>query len=117
MKKHNIATAALLASLVLLTSCSSVPTNTALLDQTRSEYIAAQSNPKVATYASLEMKEASKLYAEVNAASDQGASPEKVDRLASIALQKIMTAQKIAQQKSTEADFATAPQQHASLMQ
>ncbi|HEY8101115.1 MAG TPA: DUF4398 domain-containing protein [Burkholderiaceae bacterium] len=106
MKKHYLTTA-LPAIAALLSACSSVPTNTVLLDQTRSEYIAAQSNPKVATYAPIEMKEASKVYAQANAASDHGDSPEKVDKLAYLAKQKIMLAQEIAKQKSTDADFAT----------
>jgi hypothetical protein len=102
--------AALLAVAISLGACATAPTDTALLDHTRSEYLAAQSNPKVATYASHEMKEAKEAYAQANAASDHGDSAEKVDRLASAAMQKIMYAQKIAKQKSTEEDFATTPQ-------
>jgi hypothetical protein len=83
-----------------------------LLDQTRSEYIAAQSNPKVAAYASLEMKQASEAYADANAASNHRASPKKVDKLAEIAKQKIILTQEIAKQKSTKADFSSVPNQN-----
>ena len=62
--------------MMLVSACSSMPTNTALLEQTRSEYIAAQSNPKVAAYAAHEMKQASEAYAQANAASDHGDSAD-----------------------------------------
>ncbi|MGZ3236458.1 MAG: DUF4398 domain-containing protein [Burkholderiaceae bacterium] len=111
MKKH-YCTATLPVIATLLVACSSVPTDTALLEQTRSEYISAQSNPKVATYAPLEMKQASEVYAQANAAADHGESPEKVDQLAYLAKQKLMLAQEIAKQKATEADFATTSKEH-----
>ncbi len=109
MKQRYVTATALMTIAALLTTftaCSSVPTNTALLEQARSEYLAAQSNPKVATYAPLEMKQASEIYAQANAASDHGDSSDKVDKLAALAKQKLVAAQEIAKQKSAEADFA-----------
>jgi hypothetical protein len=97
---------ALSALAVLLTACHSMPTNTTLLEQARSEYLAAQSNPKVATYAPAEMKQASTLYAQVNASADHGDSPDKVNKLAAQAKQQLIMVQEIAKQKATEADFA-----------
>jgi len=48
----------LVAIAALMAACGSVPNSTSLLDQTRSDYAMAQSNPNVATYAPLELKQA-----------------------------------------------------------
>lgn len=57
--KKIIFTPTLLVIAALLTACNSIPTSTSMLDQTRNDYQSAQSNPKVASYAPLEMKQAS----------------------------------------------------------
>jgi hypothetical protein len=95
--------------ITLVCACSNMPTNTALLEQTRSEYIAAQSNPKVATFAEAEMKQASEAYAQANAASDHGDSADKVDKLAMIAREKIRLAQESATRRADAADFSASP--------
>lgn len=104
--KLDQATSAWITVSALLIGCSTAPTNTALLEQARSEYLAAQSNPKVATYAPQEMKQAADIYRQANAASDHGDSADKVDKLAALAKQKLITAQEIAKQKASDADFA-----------
>lgn len=54
----------LLATAVLaLGACASNPKTTSLLEQVRSDYAQAQSNPKVATYAALEMQSATEALA------------------------------------------------------
>eukprot|EP01034_Spumella_vulgaris_P036312 gene36312-44797_t len=49
---------AALALAIALSACSSAPTTTSLLDQTRGDYMAAQNNPAVAQYAPVEFRQA-----------------------------------------------------------
>lgn len=107
MKKITM-TPIILAIVVLMSACSSMPTTTSLLDQTRNDYLAAQSNPKVAVYAPVEMKQATQAMKQADAASKDRDSVEKVDKLTYLAKQKIALAQEVAKQKSAEADVAVA---------
>lgn len=106
--KNNYLKPVLLAIAVLVGACSSMPTTTSLLDQTRSDYRAAQNNPNVAKYAPLEMKQAGEALNQANAAADDKDSAEKVDKLAYLAKQKIALTQEAAKQKSAEANIANA---------
>lgn len=101
-------TPTLLAIAALVGACSSGPATTSLLDQTRSDYRMAQSNPNVASYAPLEMKQASDALAQANAAASHNDSAEKIDKLAYLAKQKIALTQEVAKQKSAEAEVASA---------
>ncbi len=87
----------------LLGACGSVPT-TNLLEQTRSDYQAAQNNPQVAKYAPLELKDAGGAMAKANAAAADNQSKEDIDKLAYLAKQKIAVSQEMAKQKSAESD-------------
>ncbi|MGV8899147.1 MAG: OmpA family protein [Burkholderiaceae bacterium] len=98
---------ALLAIAVLVAACSSMPTTTSLLDQTRADYVAAQSNPKVASYAQLEMRQAGVAMAQANAAAKDDDSAEKIDKLAYLAKQQIALTQEVAKQKAAEAEVAS----------
>lgn len=98
----------LLAITALVAACSSMPTSTNLLDQTRADYVAAQSNPKVASYAPLEMQQAGVAMAQANAAAKDDDSAEKIDKLAYLAKQKIALTQEVAKQKAAEAEVAGA---------
>lgn len=102
------ATPLLLAIAALVGACSSGPSTTSLLDQTRSDYRMAQGNPNVATYAPLEMKQAGEALAQANAAASDNDSVEKIDKLAYLAKQKIALTQEVAKQKSAEAQVASA---------
>ena len=104
--KKIIFTPTLLVIAALLTACNSIPTSTSMLDQTRNDYQSAQSNPKVASYAPLEMKQASDAMAKANAAAANNDSTEDIDKLAYLAKQKIALTQEVAKQKSAEADVA-----------
>ncbi|MDC8760056.1 OmpA family protein [Janthinobacterium fluminis] len=106
---------ALLAALMLVAACSSAPTSTGLLDQTRGDYMAAQSNPTVSSFAPLEFKQAGDALEQANAAAARRESLEQVDRLAYVAKQKIATAQEVAKQKSAEAEVANAARQRDQL--
>lgn len=106
--KNNYLTPVILAIAALLSACSSAPTNTSLLEQTRSDYRAAQSDPAVANYAALELKQAGEALAQADAAASHKDGAEKVDKLAYLARQKIALTQEVAKQKSAEAEVAGA---------
>lgn len=97
---------AVLAGAVSLAACSSLPTTTPTLDQARGDFIAANNNPQVSTYAPLEFKLASDALEQANAAAAHRDSLDKIDQLAYLAKQKIATAQQVASQKAAEADIA-----------
>ncbi|HEY0061849.1 MAG TPA: OmpA family protein [Telluria sp.] len=97
-----------LASAILLGACSSMPTTTPMLDQARGDFVAANNNPAVSSYAPLEFKQASDALEAANAAAARRESLDTIDKLAYIAKQKIATAQELAKQKSAEANIANA---------
>jgi outer membrane protein OmpA-like peptidoglycan-associated protein len=99
----------LLASAVLLLSaCASSPKTTSLLDQVHAEYSRAQANPKVATYAALEMQSATEALGKADAAANSRESLETVDKLAYLTKQKIALANEVANRKASEAEIANA---------
>jgi outer membrane protein OmpA-like peptidoglycan-associated protein len=104
--KNSHFTPVLLVIAGLLGACNSMPKTTSLLDQTRSEYLAAQSNPKVTKFASLEMKQAGDAMQLANAASRDNDSVEKIDQLAYLAKQKIALTEEVAKRKSAEMEVA-----------
>lgn len=106
--KKTYFTPALLTIAALVGACSSMPKTTSLLDQARGDYVVAQNNPKVASYAPLEMKQASDALEQANAAANHSDSAEKIDKLAYLAKQKIALTQEVAKQKSAEAEIASA---------
>ncbi len=106
--KNNKLTPILLAIAVLVGACSSMPASTSLLEQTRSDFLAAQNNPNIATYAPLEMKQAREALEQANAAAGNHDSNKKIDKLAYLAKQKIALTQEVAKQKSAEANVASA---------
>lgn len=104
-------TAGALAVALLVGACSSVPNTTGLLDQTRGDFRMAQNDPKVATYAPLELKQASDALALANAAASNNDSPQDIDKLAYVAKQKIALTQEVTARKTAEAEVANAGQQ------
>lgn len=102
---------AVLALAIALAACSSVPTTTSLLDQTRGDYMAAQSNPTVASFAPLEFRQASEALDRANAAAARKDSAEEIDKLAYLAKQRIAAAVEVAKQKTAEADVANSAKQ------
>lgn len=109
--KNIYLTPVLLAVAVLVGACSSTPKTTSLLDQTRSDYRVAQSNPGIASYAALEMKQAGEALAKANAAAQDRDSAEEIDKLAYLARQKIALTQEVAKQKMAEIEIASAAKQ------
>ncbi|WGG48799.1 OmpA family protein [Rugamonas sp. DEMB1] len=110
MKKAHIVPT-LIAMSVFVAACSSAPTTTSLLDQTRGDYMTVQSNPNVARLAPTEFKQASEALDQANAAAARKDSPEAIDKLAYLAKQKIATAREVAKQKGAEAEVADAARQ------
>lgn len=114
--KNAYLTPTLFAMAILVGACSSGPSSTTLLEQTRSEYQMAQNNPAVASYAPLEMKQASDALAQANTAASLNERAETVDKLAYIARQKIALAQEVAKQKSAEAEVVKAARERDQIL-
>ncbi|KQV84928.1 flagellar motor protein MotB [Massilia sp. Root351] len=102
---------AALALAIALGACSSAPTTTSLLDQTRGDYMAAQNNPAVAQYAPVEFRQATAALDRANEAAARKDDAAEVDKLAYIAKQRIGVAQEVAKQKGAEAQVADAARQ------
>jgi outer membrane protein OmpA-like peptidoglycan-associated protein len=115
MKKIYL-TPAFLAVAALLAACGSTPKSTTLLEQTRSDYIAVQSNPNVANYAALEMKQASDAMALANTQASERGSDESIDKLAYLAKQKIALTQEVTKQKVAEADVISSAKKRDSIL-
>lgn len=93
-------------SVLFITACASTPVSTSLLDQARADYALAQSTPKVASYAPLEMQSATEALGKANTAATAREGSDAVDQLAYLAKQKIALAMEVASRKSAEADVA-----------
>ena len=104
--KNMILKSTILATAILLGACASTPSSTPLLDQARGDFVAANNNPQVSSYAPLEFKQASDALEQANAAAAKRESLEEIDKLAYIAKQKIATAREVAKQKAAEAEIA-----------
>jgi outer membrane protein OmpA-like peptidoglycan-associated protein len=103
--------AIVLAGTVALAACSTVPTTTPTLDEARADFVAANNNPQVATYAPMEFKQAGEALDRANQAAAQRESLDTIDRLAYVAKQRIATAQEVAKSKAAEAEVANASRQ------
>lgn len=114
--KNAYLTPVLLAVTVLIGACSSTSKTTGLLDLTRTEYRMAQSNPKVVTYAPVEMKQASDAMAQAEAAAKDKDSDTNIDKLAYLARQKIALTQEVAKQKSAELEVAASGKERDQLV-
>ena len=97
---------AVLAAAIMLGACSSTPTTTPMLDEARGDFVAANNNSQVSSYAPLEFKQASDALDQANAAAARKDSMNDIDKLAYIAKQKIATAREAARTKAAEADIA-----------
>lgn len=115
MKKMTL-TATVLTVSAMLAACGSMTQTTTLLDQTRIDYQMAQSSANVATYAPVEMKQATDAMAKAEAAVTDRASVADIDQLAYLARQKIALTQEVAKRKVAEAEIANAGQQRNQLM-
>jgi outer membrane protein OmpA-like peptidoglycan-associated protein len=97
-----------LAVAALMAGCSSTPKTTSMLEQARDDYTLAQGNPNVATYAPLEMRQATEAMALANVEARERGSDDKINNLAYLAKQKIALTQEVTKRKMAEAEIATA---------
>ncbi|WP_371869738.1 OmpA family protein [Telluria antibiotica] len=104
----NLMKALAFAGALMLAACSTVPTTTPTLDEARADFVAANNNPQVATYAPLEFKQASEALDRANQAAAKRESLDTIDRLAYVAKQRIATAQEVAKSKAAETEVANA---------
>jgi len=94
--------------MAVLASCSSMPDRNARLEDARSSYRDAQSDPQVVNLAALELKEAGDALAKANNASNQRQDPATVDHLAYLAQRRVAIAQETAKRKDAEATVSQA---------
>ena len=104
--KPNLLKPLVLAAVLLVSACSTTPSTTPLLDQARSDYVAANNNPDVTKYAQAEFRQATEALDKANAAASKREAPEDIDKLAYLAKQRVATAQEVAKQKAAEARVA-----------
>ncbi len=107
MKNNYILPTILLAS-TALAACSMQPEKNAVLDDARSGYSAAQSNPDVTNLAPVELQQAGKALDKANEAQSKREDREVVDNLAYLAKQRVAIAQETAKQKAAELAVANA---------
>ena len=107
MRNNYIAPAIMLAG-AALAACSMQPEKNATLDDARSGYSAAQSNPDVTNFAAIELQQAGKALDEANAAQRKREDREVVDHLAYMAKQRVAIAQETAKLKAAESVVANA---------
>lgn len=91
-----------LLAAAVLAGCQTVPENQTL-EQARSGYASAQSNPQVAQLAPLELKEAGDALARANAAAEKREDARTIENLAYVAKQKVAIAEETATRKNAEA--------------
>jgi outer membrane protein OmpA-like peptidoglycan-associated protein len=106
--KMNFLKPLVVAGTLALAACSTVPTTTPTLDDARADFVAANNNPQVATYAPMEFKQAGEALDRANQAAAKRESLDTIDRLAYVAKQRIATAQEVAKAKAAEAEVANA---------
>ena len=109
--KNRKSAVSILAAAVLAAACASAPVTTPTLDQARADFVSANNNPQVSSYAPTEFKQASEALDQANQAAARRESLNDIDRLAYVAKQRIATAQEVAKGKAAEADIANAAQQ------
>lgn len=96
------------AGAMALSACSTVPTTTPTLDDARADFVAANNNPQIASYAPMEFKQATEALDRANEAAAKRESLDTIDRLAYVAKQRIATAQEVAKAKAAEVEVANA---------
>jgi len=109
--KMNFLKALAFAGTLALAACGTVPTTTPTLDEARADFVAANNNPQVATYAQMEFKQAGEALDRANQAAAKRESLDAIDRLAYVAKQRIATAREVAKAKAAETEVANASRQ------
>jgi outer membrane protein OmpA-like peptidoglycan-associated protein len=101
---------------LMLAACASSPKQNVALDEARSQYNMAQSDPQVVSLAAIELQRAGDALNNANQAWEHNDKSSKVDELAHIAQEKVKVAHNVAQQKAAEATVADAAKQRDQLI-
>ncbi len=94
-----------LIAVAIVSGCASVPENTSL-NEARSSYNSARSNPQVTKLAAIELQEAGNTLQKADTASTNREDVSTVNQLAYLTKQKVAIAQETAKRKAAELDIA-----------
>ena len=86
-------TSVLALTLALVAACQSLPTNSAMLEQARSDYRAAEEDPRVRELAKVELRHASDALNEADRAWARNEDMDEIEHLAYMAKQRVAIAQ------------------------
>lgn len=95
-------------AIAALAGCNSMPVDSALLQEARSDYRIAQDTPQTRDLAAVEMMRAGDALNRANEASTRRDKPAEVDHLAYLAKQRVAIAQETGRQKAAEAAVGNA---------
>lgn len=107
MKKYHFLPMSLLA-VAVLSACSSLPPNNALLDEASNDYSKAKASPQVTDLAANELKQAGDSLDKATNAWKEREDRALVEHLAHVTKQQVAIAQETASQKAAELAIATA---------
>ena len=101
MKKIRYLPLSLIAA-AMLAGCSTMPSQNTALEEARSVYSSARTNPQVTSLAPLELQKAGESLNKADAAQSKGDSDATVNQLAYITKQQVAIAQETAKRKAAE---------------
>ena len=101
MKKNRYLSVSLIAAAVLA-GCSTMPPQNTALEEARSVYSSARTNPQVVNLAPLELQKAGESLSKADAALSKGDSDATVNQLAYLTKQQVAIAQETAKRKAAE---------------
>jgi outer membrane protein OmpA-like peptidoglycan-associated protein len=107
MKKNRYLSLSLIAAAVLA-GCATVPPQNTALEEARSVYGSARTNPQVVNLAPLELQKAGDSLNKAEAALSKGESDATVEQLAYIARQRVAVAEETAKRKAAEMEIDSA---------
>jgi outer membrane protein OmpA-like peptidoglycan-associated protein len=110
MKKNRYLPLSLIAA-ALVAGCSTMPPQNAALEDARSAYSSARTDPQVVSLAPLELQKAGESLSKADAASSKGDSDATVNQLAYITKQQVAIAQETAKRKAAELEITNASAQ------
>ncbi|KVW97094.1 flagellar motor protein MotB [Thiobacillus denitrificans] len=110
MKKNRYFPLSLIAA-AMLAGCSTLPPQNTALDEARSVYSSARTNPQVVNLAPLELQKAGETLSKADAALSKGDSDVTVNQLAYLTKQQVAVAQETAKRKAAEAAVVSASAQ------
>ncbi len=101
MKKNRYLPLSLIAA-AMLAGCSTMPPQNTALEEARSVYSSARTNPQVVNLAPLELQKAGESLSKADAALSKGDSDATVNQLAYLTKQQVAIAQETAKRKAAE---------------